>query len=527
PARAAGSDGIEDQDSPSSGCAEVSPKSIAGKKFSCVSASSQEFEGKSGNCLPGKDFKPCVSSGDCPGGESCQIIPVKGEYQARCLTKIEDSVEVSERCNYDPYNGEIKYCSSNICHPDWGCLATCGEDGDCGAWECKSSQMPLRYENPFVFSLCVPGVCVEDSGCPDSFFCQKFLNNAAPPSEFGWENRCVKKVAGGALKGGKCNEDKTDLIPDVVCENEGWCVKGFCSSLCDSDGDCVVDAGQICAVEETAYDLNGDSILDTVLDSGYCLTIDGTNLECALETDCLYTGETCAWHEYKKEGEFFISTGCSAKDPDKGGYGEMCGGKSGIVCNNGLCLNEDKKNGIEGFCSGLCVSRNDCEKMTIGTSEYDAFCSSVFYSWGGDIDGIDDLYVPLCFPDLFGSSLLGCYGSLECADDGEVCAPHIIAMNPDSPALVEFLCRKNLTPDGKPPVLKYFDPCGSSKGELGSCEGGLCVKDAFGESYCSKLCAEDGDCVGFPSGVSCSSVTRLDRSNNQFDLILKYCVKKY
>ncbi len=159
---APGPDGIEDPGQPSD-CmgAAVGP---AGGSFRCVEQNSPALVAGGlslPKCLPGTTFAPCTTSADCTPGELCRVVPIYGDFQARCAPKLSNPVGTaavgpSQACNLDVNISTLALCETGWC--TWqGCVALCNKDADCvtAKGSCSASKCVVNGNK-----------CASDADCP-------------------------------------------------------------------------------------------------------------------------------------------------------------------------------------------------------------------------------------------------------------------------------------------------------------------------------------------------------------------------
>ena len=136
-------------------------------------------------------------------------------------------------------------------------------------------------------------------------------------------------------------------------------------------------------------------------------------------------------------------------------------------CSSGLCVGN--------FCSALCTSANDCGA--------DQVCRNQSVTVDG-VSGAFDLCITL--PDL------ECTSNDMCMADGRVCGEIRFAENP-----LKAYCA--LPNEGG---ADFGEACTGQTSRNSQCEEQLCLYDR-----CTRMCVDDTDCQGAPSGFACTDIS--------------------
>ncbi len=530
---APGPDGVDDPDAAFNSCGGADDGPL-GKAFKCVAVAPLDAGAPSNICKAGTTFQPCKANGDCPGGETCQLEYILGEYSTRCATAPKASVGIGQYCNMNPDVGPVTYCSTGSCF-SVGCVGFCKDDGDCGGWSCAADLQLYGAEYPEIaFDTCWPGGCDTNSDCGAAQYCQ-WYGNGKSGDEYDWANVCTPSGPGSATLGEECEADPEDNIPLPDCA--GPCLNdGTCSALCLDDGDCAGAAGMLCSWSAVGVDFEDDGEDDKWLPLGLCADFSGTQAPCADDAGC-GGSEACDYYAFIQAGGQYDAKGICAKTaPGEGAVGDACGGNSGVICKSGFCLSSQGDQ--PGFCTAMCSSKSDCpQNLELGlfSGVYNMACYAYLYSPGFDgTTDEDSVYVPLCRPALAeASSLSDCSESLSCPA-GEACQAWPIAMGATGPAGKEFLCTGAGVFDGagvfqlaEQELGEHCDILYESDSPFQYCKSNYCLPDVGKEQgYCGALCSSDADCAAGGPAMICDPLTLIDRPGANADVTVDVCKKQ-
>jgi len=563
-------DGVEDEDSTSTECDGAATTAFPGP-FRCVNLA-QPAAGSQpvAFCMPGSDFRPCAADGDCPVGESCQLMQpqvVGGVVGTFCAQKPQGSAEVGvgDTCNQSPLEGDLGFCQSDLClgigcsqfcESDddcatfaQGCVGgTCGDDpqvacttdADCSAWTCEFDNQIFSNEPTLLFDYCLGRNCFDNAGCKDSdFYCRLFGNfeDGMDAADFMWTPACEKRPEGTVNVGEECDDNPDDAVEGPVCHSD-FCIAGHCSAFCTSDEDCAVDLGQRCIVYEWPLDLDDDGEDDHFEPIGLCYTIgniDADSPACTSQADCP-AGSTCSVFQtgdYSpgQGGETDMGGVCKTDDAEDLGYFEACGLDDTQHCAGEgwlfQCFESNPDEGIPGYCSIACNTSADCPAGTFfdGTP-VKGVCETMYFGYNGTYDPddpatqVDDLFINFCAPEIDDSSLADCSADFTCEDVNEACLPNQILYGPTKAAVVEWLCyeafdAENPRPTGQP---------GAACTDGGDCASLFCINEteAANAGYCSAFCNDDEDCTAI-TGATCVQDVWFPRADEQNSLIVPNC----
>ncbi|MFH1530141.1 MAG: hypothetical protein ABIK09_05325 [Pseudomonadota bacterium] len=553
-----GPDGVEDPDTVITDCVGFS-NGPGGADYVCVNFSSPG-DAPLAYCIPGSTFHHCAADADCVPVEQCAFTTIAGEYASRCITRIQDTPEVTaapmtESCDTQSTPGPLTYCESGWCFglgcvsycsddthcdttklfPGTGCdtgsgtckgwpAQSCTQDIDCSHWECGLLDTVIFENVPgYTADLCWPkSGCQGDVDCPDGTYCQWNWNGEVDPLTGlpTWANICVDKTDGGVPLGGACAED------GPTCENGSFCLGGHCSALCDSDGDCAGE--QLCVVTEFNVDLDGDGADDQSLPLKWCMTFEGSLTPCFSNATC-GTGERCELHEVESlvgdlqnpgsmildtDGPYLAKGLCVTADTSLAAYGESCYWADD--CMSGWCLGADPGMSQTGFCTGLCEGAADCGPVGTGENSYPGVCNGYLYTYGGDSGVIEtNIHLGLC--GFTSGSGADCSANLLCPG-GEACFARPITYGPDYSPNEEYVCLSTENLDGSLPTKTIGQACDpwaedSSGNSLTECIEGICFEDVqSGTGYCSRVCKpEADDCSEGGPSMKCLGLTTVPR----------------
>jgi hypothetical protein len=573
---AAGSDGIEDADTPNNGCGGGTD-GLVGANFRCVNISSNPAQ-PIGICYPGTALNKCDSNDDCVPGEICHLTSVMGQFEKHCQTAIKGGVtEIAEPCNGDPNAGDVVFCANNWCF-SIGCSAfctadsqcqtanacqggtcannpavTCTNDTDCSAWECHEDMQ--IFSDGGTEDVCFPKTCLKESDCPDSaFYCRPFIADTQDK----FEGSCTMKPANVVEFGEPCDENPDDNIPGPICVNPYMCLGGYCGGLCTADADCATDKDQKCAVIfEYDFDADEDGTTDALLPLWGCQTFPGAAGDCDIPADCA-DGKTCSWAEFGfAAGQFSLSGTCVDENAAAATTGTLCSNavyditadgtdvtlntsESVASCQTGLCLgmlqgyNETYTQLLSyGLCSETCNTRTDCpETVTVEGTVFKTVCRALLWSQNGTLENAnDDLFLPVCWTVGDTNTLTDCSADRYTCGEGEACNPFVIASTPDKPGSVDWVCLATyngtiaLGGECNPnPPLTVGNPPAAYEGPY--CATDVCLPDVQKDKgYCSKFCTTDADCTALGADFVCHNYPYVNRVDDANDVYVPRCQK--
>lgn len=536
-------DGIEDVDVEGSDCAggELSEFTDG---YACVATVSYDgIAPETGVCVPRSSFTPCTAGGECPDGETCGYLAVRGTLEARCLATVPDGGELGESCGYDSWIGATVRCNSWNCSAD-GCTAPCSgdldclsdgaecdpatstcreggqaceTDADCSAWMCRSA-LVIDELDTYV-PACGPRKCVSDAECLDSgFYCHHdgYFGQEAGNWVFnGW---CRSLTKGGAAVGEACRVDPDDGLPDIVCSHGDYCFDGACSGMCASDEDCPLT--DRCGMRLLPAILDTYGFYQTDVMVPMCIHLGEDVRSCEAGEDC--GQRTCTpWIEYDPDREN-PATKLSCAEPPEGSSEafSLCGvGASGATCANRSCLLEDSDNLVPGLCSIPCRDIDDCpEQAALGADVFAWVCSATVFSDVGTGTMLDDRYVSWCVPVPGGSSLEFCGDSLVCSNQTEVCRAFVRSGLPGGGDAIDYRCVA--FEDGLPGFGQPCDPAGDGL----QCATGICSPTKEGGlGLCSGLCLDDQDCALLGDGFSCRDKVEIPQDDSDGGIRVPQC----
>lgn len=539
-------DGVAD-DAPINPCDGAVDGPVGGE-FRCVNLN-PPFEDPYGVCRPGTTFADCESSADCPQGESCQLLFVRGQLEPRCMTAKDGGAAPTEACNSDPLSGPLQPCEGPLCDSNVGCVDLCADDSscltdtceggfcgkditrectldsDCSAWSCR--ELTPYNNDPYTDDFCYPRSCDDLDGCRDpDWFCRPYWNGADTLEEVAMTPACRPRAVDAADYGEPCGEvgDGTGLPP---CVWSGGCIDNYCAGPCTDDAVC--GEGAECLLgDEWGIDVDGDAFFDTWLNVDLCQPWPqfGPLLQCESDDDCL-DGEHCEYR-IKGEGEGAARTwkadyACRSDYEEQASYGQVCGGASGKTCKSGLCLVSSGSIIDDGMCTDYCSSHADCPQgFQFAGFTWNSICLSFPVNGSQSLDTVDDIYVPYCWRTNPTASLEPCDANLDCSSPTEYCRALPVAGNPDEPVLVEHLCLNAADGLDETPTKLVGESCEGWE----ECLGRNCQPDGEGGRYCSELCATDEDCVtpGGIEGLKCTDQVLIARPNPDHSGLTKRCL---
>lgn len=548
-------DGIEDADAPKTDCAGAVDGPV-GTSFHCVWLTLPDDSNAVARCQAGSDFKACLTSADCPEGESCQLLYIYNELTLRCAAVVKEEFaggkEVGESCNDNPFEGELGFCSDvsmcfgigcvDYCKADTDCITggatcttgkcsnnaakSCTANTDCSAFKCEQD-FDIAGDGSFAADICFPKSCQTNVDCIDeAYHCTFFWNGEETVANADWEYLCVADVKDGVALGEQCDPYWQDGTNDPACEND-FCMNGYCSAVCTVDGDCAED--QKCVAEEYPFDLNNDDTYDKILPYHLCSSFPGDFVECETNAECP-EGEYCAKAEFPVEDvnatwQFEVRGYCATFEGATGEFGDFCGWGDGTTCKSGFCGYFDYDNGI-GICTEYCNTNADCPaSATIEGTEYGTRCTLDYYSWNGTLtDQTDDLFIGYCWVRGADESYADCSATMTCEKEGEACIAMPHGQNPDTTPSVEFVCIDASSVDdaGNPvvPTKNIGEECDPAAN--GECKTVYCMEGPKA-GYCSATCLKNEDCGA--SGLVCAPRLYIDRLDDTKDLSFGLCQK--
>ncbi len=542
---AEGYDGIQDTSLPDD--CMLAADGPYGSEYHCVNQS-QPGKKAFARCRPGTTFKPCEASSDCPDGESCQLLYVLGETQARCMTVHQDAVGLAESCNSDPNNGPLIPCKGPFCY-SWGCTELCESDLTCATDTCveglcqktgipcddTSSCTALTCNaytpwsnSPFTDGFCQPKNCLTDQDCGDpDWFCRPFWNGADKVEDVAYDPSCRPRAPGSAKAGEACG-DGTDA-PE--CAYSYGCLDGICSAPCQSNEDCPNDTE--CFLGNTwNIDVDDDDVTDTYVNIDLCQAwpTTGDIIDCTEDADC-GDGSHCQFRLVRADSaddalmtQWKVEYKCRADFENQAEFGEPCGSFNGKQCGSDLCLvPSDSDDGTPNLCTKYCKTSADCPE----TIFYDGFtwkttCLSFNVNENQTLDPIDDVYVGYCWVTSSVASVDSCEETRTCDGALEYCRANAIGGNPDEAVIVEHLCLDYSQGLAAIPTQQVGEPCDNWQ----DCQGRRCMPDGKGGGYCSELCSVDADCQspeGLPN-LRCTEEVLMKRANPEHSGLTSRCV---
>ena len=514
-------DGIMDEGLPDS--CDNAVDGPHGAEYHCVNLQSP-LNTPFGICRPGTTFKDCQSTHDCPDGESCSLLYVLDQTQARCVAPPKNGVGLAEACNSDPNAGPVTPCNGPLCYSfgcselcsmddhcatdycvDGACVkqpgSTCEADSDCSAMYCEELQ---PYNNSeFSDTFCWPRECAEAGDCQDpDWFCRPFWNGASIVEDVAFAPACRQKDPGTVGYGEACGfEGDGTGLPE--CAWAAGCLDGICTGPCTSDESC--DEGFECLLTyEWDIDVDGDEAVDTYVNVDMCRAWphEGELIDCFDAGDeACPEGHHCQYrvkgHGQGDERVWRAEYTCRADFDVQVGFGEVCGGDSGAECASNLCLVAGGGDDEDAMCTDYCTSASDCpEIFTFAGMGWKSICLSFQVNGGETLDAVDDVYVPYCWRTSSIGSLSPCDEGKKCSSSKEFCRAMAIAGNPEEQVTVEHLCLDASQGLDDFPTKEVGEACTSWT----ECRGRACYPDGDGGGYCSELCTTDDDCLS-PTGI--------------------------
>lgn len=513
-------DGIEDADASGSDCAGGQIDPFPGG-FSCVETAPEWEDDPGGLCVPLSGFAPCESAKDCPPGETCGFLLVRGFHETRCLANPAGGLGLSGTCGWDPVTGDTVLCDSWACSGH-GCTAPCvenghcltpgakcdetvgqcqesgrpcGPDSECSAWTCAEGTV---LDDPSgLFTACAPRDCDRDPDCLDpDFYCrhEKAEVNGAGALAKGV---CSLQLAGGGELGDYCNEVPGDGIPDLVCQDQAYCQDHSCGAMCTKDQDCDAGGAMACGLLEYPGGPDPFEIQPVPFPVPVCQWIGASGAPCGVKSDC--TEGTCTpFVPVESQGFPAVEPRCMSAPLGSLGLGQRCGEAAwGQECDTRHCLLEDPDDNVPGYCSILCRTMDDCPGATaVGPDVVKWTCVGLLFARLGTTWIGDDQYASWCLPVAGDSSLEPCGEGMACANPGETCRSFVRHGAPGSESQVSYLCIH---------AAKGYGPGELCQPDLGGtdCRSGSCAPTTLsGVGFCTRPCTTDGQCSSLGGGLA-------------------------
>ena len=535
-----GSDGVTDPTAANS--CEGAVDGPLGTQFRCVQSSDPENDVLA-FCQPGTTFAACDWNGDCPDGEVCDLMYIRGQYGMRCVIPPKGGLPGSADCNADPNNGEgVSRCTGPFCFGS-GCVDACAEDdhcatdtctggkcdksgatcessADCSAWSCDTNFQPYSNSS-FTDGFCQPRQCFTAAECNDpDWFCRPFWNGAETVAEAAFSPGCRRVVEGTAQYGEPCNAE-------TPCVYGGGCIDGMCSAPCTGDVDC--PGGTRCLQgAEWDIDVNEDEETDTHISVDMCVIWPHAGEEevvCEVDADCP-AGEHCQFRVIgdgaRPDRTWRAERVCRADYEGQVAVGEACNAASGSPCGSDLCLVAGGQG--NGLCTTYCRSADECPAQVEHNGTFwKTICLSFQVSANETVDPIDDAFVPYCWRTSPIGSVSECDENLQCGSAKEYCRAMAIAGNPDEPVVVEHRCLDASEGLAAFPQKRAGEACETWQ----ECVGRVCLPDGEGGRYCSELCGSDADCQaeGGVDSVRCTEQVILPRPDAELSGKTMRCVR--
>ena len=351
----------------------------------------------------------------------------------------------------------------------------------------------LPADQPNSVFQCQPGTtfkdCLASADCPGDEACQLAYINAS------YQTRCMTAVKeefhGNVAVGKECNANIWD--GDLgFCESD-LCFGVGCVDFCTANSDCMTDPAATCTGGTCSN--NPDFDCATASDCSAWQCEENFQLfsgepeivfdlcfpkECGVSADCGDTDYFCRFFLNGEDAledvawEYF----CLPKPEGSVGPGEACDPfwQDDIVgpeCETGFC--------IEGFCSGICLTDDDCAT--------DQFCVVQEYGYDHEGDYLVDKILPYQLCQSYPGSKTDCMITADCTEDGEACVMGEV------PSDGEFMYE----------MKGYCADLGEQKGVMGDicgwgvgvqCKSGICFyfDNEGGYGLCVEPCAQNSDC---------------------------------
>ena len=534
-------DGIEDADAPASDCTGGLTTLFA-DGFLCVAttpATPGQTDPAPGVCYPKASFKPCSAVGDCPDGESCGFIVVRGSIETHCLAAPVGGAKMAEPCGFDKTLGKTVPCLSWACSAD-GCTSPCVEapdcltagascdvasgtcvgtglacaaDSDCSAWQCVAG---VTLPDPAgAATACAPKMCDTDAACGDpQTYCRYRLKTSDLAS--GPEGRCMSRTAGGAALGDACDDTPGDGNPDVVCADRAYCVDHRCGAACVSDDACAAGGSMKCGVHAFPVDVDHDGVVDGAFDAGVCIHLGVPGTACEAQSDCA-SGTCTPWMPLTAA---VPELDCAEAPAGGLPIGNPCGAAAfGQECAARRCIGERASDNVAGVCSQPCRTRDDCPaESAVGAELKKWLCETALFDGAGTTWRPDDRYVAWCVPVPAASSLDPCDPSTLCSDPGEACLASVRFGAPGDTTAVAHYCERPAVQVG---VGAICDPARNGT----DCGTAACSATAIdGVGFCTRPCATDLDCGELSAwGAVCDARVVVPRSPAETSVSVNEC----
>ncbi len=361
-----------------------------------------------GQCRP----RPCVFTGDCPAGQSCQNgicqEPVCGDGRLTPPEECDDGRRQDgdgcsaqcrlERCNADT-DCPDGTCGGGICRPpectydedcpgnllcrNNRCVPRCTQDGQCGInQQCRNGDCvtPCRTDAQCpTGELCENGVC-RDPACDTDSDCASGMcqggrctdpecqgDQDCDPGEFCRNNRCRATCASDRdCPGGQCVRGVCGRREDDRCTVNDECAAGLClngrCAPCQSHVQC--GPGRLCIDGVCAGSVCGNGIREgaEVCDDGNSLETDGCSRDCR-RTD----GAECTLDDQCASGVCRDGTCRPCVEDGQCGGGLCQDGRctGGRLCGNGVregreeCDDRNARDG-DGCAADCLLERGTC-----------------------------------------------------------------------------------------------------------------------------------------------------------------------
>ncbi len=367
------------------------------------------------------------------------------------------------------------FCTQNPSSLFGHCSIPCETNDDCqqdstdpfvSSMQCVS----LRTEDET--SVCLPGSqerCSLEKLCPDDEICRTVYEDPRFRPFFEADNKqvCQTPHPQSTTAGMFCVEDPRDSaeLTATVCDS-GLCYAGRCLSLCRNDEECGDPSLQCISGTEESENPLGLCLPQVCFDPSSCEAMDENETYCSL---LQFNNDTvvpiCVTENPLRENVSPLGGTCF--DNVRRDYRDD-------LCATNFCLDI----GIEGMCSALCLSDQECAPNQRCIIE----------------DFVDPnnarFFTGVC--SYASGSLDPCGEGQGPCGEGESCAPFLrgqltATLQQIEEAVVEGQCVKTL--DGAPLIgteCSNSQRCSSPNG---------CVAYQ-GQSYCTELCQNDEDCPG-------------------------------
>jgi len=301
-------------------------------------------------------------------------------------------------------------------------------------------------------------------------------------------------MEGGGQIGDYCLVDDDDGLPDLVCENQGYCVDHHCGAVCTGDADCG-NSSMGCGMYEFPEGLDLFDEQPVPFSVPVCQWLGEPGVPCEVQSDCL-EGVCTPWTPVQGTLPAQVELYCMEAPAGGLGIGARCGKAAwGQECDTRHCLLEEPEDNIAGYCSTVCRTRADCPDETpVGADVVNWLCEGKRLYHMGTTFLADDPYVSWCVPVSANSSLAHCGSTMKCDEPEEVCHTSIRIGSPGGVPEVDYLCV--WSPSGKE-IGEICDPADSGK----DCRSGSCAHTTLpGVGFCTGPCVTNADCAGLGGG---------------------------